>query len=128
MDKDTLRELGGWMGFVGVVTIIGGVISAIGGLFAFVIGAIPGIMAIILGVKLRKAKQNTETLLANPEDDLDLTQLNLLTANLKGFFKLQGILIIVSIVYVIIVIVVPVVFGASMFEKMLHLQESFSKF
>ncbi|MFZ5625909.1 MAG: hypothetical protein ACOY3H_01085 [Bacillota bacterium] len=45
-----------------IVTIFG-VISAIGGLFAFLVGAIPGIISVILGLKLREAKKYADHLL-----------------------------------------------------------------
>lgn len=96
VDKEYLRELSKWAGFVGIMTIIFGAVSAIMGLFAFVIGAIPGIIAIILGVKLRNTKLYADELLAGEQDD---TRLNMLFMNLNTYFKIQGILIIISLAF-----------------------------
>lgn len=90
------------MGFVGIITIIGGALSAIAGLFAFVIGAIPGIIAIVLGVKLRQAKQFADAMLAESYSDSYSENFNLFVANLELYFKIQGILIIISLVFGIV--------------------------
>jgi hypothetical protein len=116
MNRDTLKQLSSWMGFVGIMTIIAGAISAIGGLFAFVIGAIPGVITIILGVKLQNAKQNADTMMASTEESIDAVQFNLFAANLNTYFKIQGILIIVSLVLGILGVLMAFVLGVSMYR------------
>ncbi|MDW7739281.1 MAG: DUF5362 family protein [Bacillota bacterium] len=98
MDRVKLQQLSGWMGFVGIITIIGGVLSAIAGVFAFVVGAIPGIIAIILGIKLRSAKQYADAMLAETVSEEYSANFNQFVGNLSSYFKIQGILIIVSLI------------------------------
>lgn len=116
MNRETLNQLSSWMGFVGIMTIIAGAISAIGGLFAFVIGAIPGVITIILGVKLRNAKQNADAMIASAAENIDTAQFNLFAANLNTYFKIQGILIIVSLVLGIAGAIIAFILGVSMYR------------
>jgi hypothetical protein len=116
MDRETLKQLSGWMGFVGIMTIIAGVLSAIAGVFAFVIGAIPGVIMVILGIKLRSAQQNADTLVASPTDEVDPTQFNLFTSNLNTYFKVQGILIIISLALALILILLSLALGFTMYN------------
>ena len=51
-----LEQLSKLMGFVRTITIIGGALLTIGGVFVFAIGALLVIITSILGVTLRKAK------------------------------------------------------------------------
>ncbi|MFZ5642953.1 MAG: DUF5362 family protein [Bacillota bacterium] len=97
IERDQLRELSKWAGFVGIMTIIFGAISAVFGLFAMIIGAIPGIIMIVLGVKLRNAKKYADQLLAAGPEGND-TSINMLFINLNNYFKIQGILIIIYLV------------------------------
>ena len=100
IDREQLSQLSKWAGFVGIMTIISGALSAFFGLFAFIIGAIPGIIAIILGVKLRNTKKYADELLATGSEnvDQDNSKINMLFMNLNTYFKIQGILIIISLV------------------------------
>lgn len=98
ISEQNLREMSIWAGFLGIIMIISGVLSAIAGLFMFVVGAIPGIITIILGLKLRQAKQYADEMLqANNQEAI-----NSLVASLSSFFKIQGILIIVIFVLAVI--------------------------
>ncbi len=115
MDRETLSKLSAWMGFVGIMTIIAGVFSAIAGLFAFIIGAVPGIITIILGVKLRNAKQNADAMIAGASIEEDATNFNLFVTNLNTYFKIQGILIIVSLAMAVIGIVIGLAVGIGAF-------------
>jgi len=101
IERYQLRELSKWAGFVGVMTIIFGAISAICGLFAFIIGAIPGIIMIVLGVKLRNAKKCADELLAAGTDGNSGT-VNMLFINLNNYFKIQGVLIIIYLVLMVL--------------------------
>ena len=115
MNKDTLRQLSTWMGFVGIMTIIAGAFSAIAGLFAFIVGAIPGIITIILGVKLRNAKHNADLILAGETIDDEVAHFNMFTANLSTYFKIQGILIIISLAFALVGILIAIVGSVSMY-------------
>ncbi len=97
MDRVKMQQLSTWMGFVGIITIIGGALSALAGVFAFVIGAVPGIIAIVLGLKLRNAKQYADALLMEEAGEGYSVNFNMFVDNLNTYFKIQGILIIISL-------------------------------
>ncbi len=96
VSKENLSNLSRWAGLVSIVTIITGILSAILGLFALIIGAIPGVIAVILGLKLYHARNNAEKLLEK-EGESDPEELNLLFKNLVTYFQIQGILIIIGL-------------------------------
>lgn len=116
MDKVQLQRLTNWTGFVGVISIIFGIISAISGLFLYIIGAIPGIITIILGVKLLNVKNTGKALLFAPEGQDNTAKINELFSNLGVYFKIQGILIIISLVLMIIAIITTISVGMALFE------------
>ncbi len=93
-----LEQLSKWMGFVGTITIIGGALSAISGVFALVIGAIPGIVTIILGVMLRKAKKYADALLYEGAADRYSENFIMFVGSLNTYFKIMGILIIIGLI------------------------------
>lgn len=99
VSRENLRQLSKWAGFVGIITIIGGVISAILGLFSFIIGAIPGIISIVLGVKLRNAKKYADELIMSNVENQD-SQMNQIFINLITYFKIQGVLIIIGFILI----------------------------
>ena len=117
MDRAKIEQLTKWMGFVGIMTIIGGAISAIAGVFAFVIGAIPGIIAIILGVKLLNAKQQA-TLMMQEDDKSYSGSFNLFIGNLSTYFTIQGILIIIGLVFAVIGFIISLIAGFTLFNYM----------
>lgn len=92
VNREHLKQLSKWAGFVGIMNIIFGTLSAIGGLFAFIIGAIPGIITIVLGVKLRNAKKYADEILASDQDD---GKINMVITSLNSYFMIQGILLII---------------------------------
>lgn len=96
-----------WAGFLGIILIISGVLSALSGLVFFIIGAVPGIITVILGLKLRDAKKYAEELIEQNNYDA----LNSLVASLGSFFKIQGILIIVIFVFIVLGSVLSIVGG-----------------
>ena len=109
IDRDQLSELSKWAGLVSIMTIIFGAFSALFGILAYVVGAIPGIIMIILGVKLRNAKSSADALIASGEEDV--AGINILFTNLNSYFKLQGILLIVSLAMIILGLIFAVVAG-----------------
>ncbi len=111
MDKAKLEQMNKWMGFVGIMTIIGGAISAIMGAIPFVLPAIPGIIMIILGVKLLNAKQNAALMLKEDPDGGYTSSFNQLVGNLSTYFTIQGILIIIALVFAVIGIIAALIFG-----------------
>lgn len=91
LNRDKMELLQRWTGILGIIFIISGVINALLGAFFFLVGAIPGIISIILGVKLRGARKYAkEYLETNNSYSLDL-----LVAELTTFFKIQGVFTIV---------------------------------
>ncbi|MFW6014888.1 MAG: DUF5362 family protein [bacterium] len=98
ISRQQLADLSKWAGFVGIMSIIGGTISALTGLFAFVVGAIPGIIMIIMGVKLRNAKKSADQLLAMSKNADQESQIYQIFENINSYFKIQGIMIIISLV------------------------------
>ncbi len=116
MDRVKMQQLSAWMGFVGIITIIGGVLSALAGVFAFVIGAIPGIIAIVLGAKLRSAKQYADALLMEEAVEGYSGNFNQFVENLNTYFKIQGILIIISLALGLLGILISLVAGLAFYS------------
>ena len=100
--KEQLQKLSTWTGVVGWITIISGIISTIGGLFLFIIGAIPDIITIVLRAKLISARKHANTLVIN--EALDDSEMLALISNLTTYFKIHGLLIIIGIILSIVVI------------------------
>lgn len=116
MDRDRMQQLSAWMGFVGIITIIGGALSALAGVFAFVVGAIPGIIAIVLGIKLRNAKQYADALLMEQAAEGYSGNFNMFVENLNTYFKIQGILIIISLAMGLIGFLISLVAGFAFYS------------
>ncbi len=99
--QNSIARIATWGKISGILTIIFGALSAIGGLFAYVVGAIPGIIQIILGYFLFQIGKEAASLKVNMEDE---------QAQLKVFDYLgkyvfwYGIMIIASIVLTILLI------------------------
>ncbi|EOC99236.1 DUF5362 family protein [Caldisalinibacter kiritimatiensis] len=104
-NTDTLINLSKWTGFVGIMTIIGGALTCLGAIGTFGISLIPGIITIILGVKLRKAKTSIDSYINGNGNEL-----NNVFDSLGVYFKIQGILIIISLV----IAVIGLIFGGLM--------------
>ncbi|AQS58640.1 hypothetical protein B0537_05800 [Desulforamulus ferrireducens] len=96
VNREYWQQLSKWAGLVGILNIIFGAFSAICGVFAFIIGAIPGIIMIVLGVKLRNAKKYADEMLAEEESE---GKINLILMNLNSYFMIQGILLIIALVF-----------------------------
>lgn len=105
-DKSLLETLNKWSGFVGIMTIITGALTCLGAIGTFGISLIPGIIQIILGVKLRNAKTSIDKYLAG-----NTGEINGIFESLGAYLKLQGILIIVGLVLAVIGIIIAVVVG-----------------
>ena len=100
MDEE-FKELAKWTGIIGIITIIAGIIQTITGLFAFIIGAIPGIISIILGTKLLNVKKYADEVVSFKIDEPSI-QIRYILSNLSSYFKIQGILLIISLIMPII--------------------------
>lgn len=101
--REQLIKTSKWVGFVGIMTIITGVFQLIAGLFVYIIGAIPGLITIIMGLKLFNVKKSADKIISlNPDNQDD--QLFLIFFNLNTYFKIQGILIIIGLAILVITI------------------------
>lgn len=111
IDRETLSKLASWSGFCGVLFIIIGVLGAIGGLFAFIIGAVPGIIMIMMGVKLLNTKNKVNLMLMQAAGVDTSASLNAVFSDLKSFFQFQGILFILYLVIIAVSILITLIIG-----------------
>lgn len=111
-DRGFLETLNKWSGFVGIMTIITGALTCLGAIASFGISLIPGIIQIILGVKLRNAKASIDRYLSG-----DAREINGIFENLGSYMKLQGILIIVGLVIAAIGIILAIVGGIAFMSQ-----------
>lgn len=114
VSRESLEKFSKWAGFIAILTIIGGALQAIIGIFAFVIGALPGVIAIILGLKLWKAKKQADELI-HLDSEQYKNEMEVLVNNLTAYFKIQGILFIVSVVFFIVVLIIGGLFSTMQF-------------
>jgi len=70
-DRGLLEILSKWSGFVGIMTIITGALTCLGAIGTLGISLIPGIIQIILGVKLRNAKTSIDRYLAGDAGEIN---------------------------------------------------------
>lgn len=95
--EQSLKDLGRWTGIIGNITIFTGVISALLGLSLYIIGAVPGVIQIVLGAKLLNVKKYAnEAVLFNIEDPSN--QISYILTNLSSYFKLEGVLMALSLI------------------------------
>lgn len=109
MQKD-LQTISKWGKFLGYVMIVMGALSALSGLFAFLVGAIPGIIMIFLGLYLLRSAKQADVLLRQ-YDEYALSEM---LSNYAKFLKLNGIYMIVSLVLVVLMFVGMFVFGLAL--------------
>jgi len=114
LQREQLSDLSKWAGFVSIMTIILGVLSAISGVWFYLIGAAPGVIMIILGIKLRAAKNAADALLTSGDENL--AEVNSLIASLATYFKLQGILNIVVLAFGVIGIIFSALAGLAFYS------------
>ncbi|MCD7032686.1 DUF5362 domain-containing protein [Metabacillus sp. GX 13764] len=102
---DAVSKISAWGKLTGWFMAVTGGLSALTGIFAFVIGAVPGILELIIGIFLIKA--------AGKAGDLKLDQsennLSEFLSNLAVYFKIQGILLLVGLV---IFLLAAIIWGA----------------
>ncbi len=111
-DRSILETLSKWSGFVGIMNIITGALTCLGAIGTFGISLIPGIIQIILGVKLRNAKTSVDRYLSG-----DAVEINGIFENLGSYMKLQGILMIVGLAIAAIGIIIVVIGGIALFSQ-----------
>lgn len=77
MNPTTIQRIAKWGKFTGIVTMICGAISALSGVFAFVVGAIPGLIIAWFGYLVYKTAEHASKYLHDKnqqhvEDILDM--------------------------------------------------------
>jgi hypothetical protein len=105
INQENIQSFIKWTNIVAILSIIFGSLAALGGIFAFVIGAAPGVLMIIAGVKLLKAKRTAQELVGIEDPVIFSERLNQLIAESTAFFKLQGIYFIVSFILGIVAMI-----------------------
>ena len=100
----TVKPLSGWATFFGVLIIICGALYSI-----TIIGAIVGVPFIIAGVKLTKAVSLSKELRSYEERQ----KMDLVFDNLNAFFKINGIMIVISFCLGILAAIIMAVVGAA---------------
>ena len=103
LDKHQISDLGKWSGFVGIVTLICGIISCI-----TIVGIIPGVVAIIIGLKLRSVKSYADQLVSDQDGESQFNRLNLMMTDLSSYFKIQGIMMIIGLAIAAIGILIAI--------------------
>lgn len=98
-DNFTLEKFAKWSGFMGVWTIILGVLQAL-----TIVGIPAAIIMIILGVKLLGAKSAANALAVSPEGDAPM-HINKLIGDLKTYFHINGVLIIIALIVMVLAII-----------------------
>lgn len=112
---ENLKKLATWTNFMGWVTFICGILSAIPGVFMLGIGAVPGVISAMLGWKLITVAKNANQIARNNE--VDEATLTLVINDLTTYFKVQGIMMIVVMVLMVIVMVASfALFGTMLSE------------
>jgi hypothetical protein len=117
LNRVVMRQLSAWMGFVGTITIISGVISVATSFFTFTLGVIPGIITIFLGAKLRAARQFADELANAPYGADPTVPIDMLAANLNTYFKIQGVLIIIILVGFTLIISLGIMAGIAFLSR-----------
>jgi amino acid transporter len=102
-DNLTFEKFAKWSGFMGVWTIIAGVLSAL-----TIVGIPAAIIMIILGVKLLGAKSSAKALAMAPEGDVSM-HINKLVGDLKTYFQINGVLIVISLIIMVLAIIAGVI-------------------
>lgn len=111
-NKALLDKLSKWSGFVGIMLIIFGAIICLGAFTSFGLSLIPGIITILLGVKLRNVKTSIDMYIRGNSQEI-----NGIFEHLGSFFQMSGILIIIYLALIVIFFIIAVIFSAAMFTR-----------
>lgn len=98
MDTKTIKRISTWGKIVGIISMIFGILSALGGLFLFIVGAIPGLISTYLGYLIYKTGRAAGEYL---EQESDEAIVEMLEAYSK-YLLVSGILVIISLVVALI--------------------------
>ena len=117
--RKNAKGMTGWMKFIGIMTIIGGCLQALS-IVGLVIAWLPIWMGIILTKAGTKAREYA--------DKGDVASLEGMTSQLKTYFTISGILIIISFAVSIIAIAIWVVLIAAGALSMPGLSDYFNRY
>lgn len=110
-DKVLLEKLSKWASFVGIMIIIFGALTCLGAIVTFGLSLVPGIITIILGLKLRNAKNSIEMYIRGNGHEI-----NGIFEHLSSFFQMSGILIIIYLALIVLSLIIVVILGAALFN------------
>ncbi|WEG14747.1 DUF5362 family protein [Pullulanibacillus sp. KACC 23026] len=102
MEEKRMKRIAFWGRFMGILTMIVGCLSAIGGLFCFVVGAIPGIMSVITGYFIYKSGSEAALYLRTKEEG----RIEGILDYYSKYLFLQGLLVIIAVVLFIIMFLI----------------------
>ena len=108
MNPQSLKRISTWGKILGILMMIAGGLSALSGLFAFVVGAIPGLVTVFMGYLLFKTGKDAQNFLETQSEE-DIASL---LDNYAKYLFVNGILLIVTVAIVLITILI---FGAGFF-------------
>jgi len=101
LNDSILKKFSSWTNFVSIISLILGVLSCL-----TIVGIIPGVISIFLGIKLWNAKRLVSEMSIQTEAEITVDKFNFVLKELATYFKAQGILILFSIAFSVILAVV----------------------
>ncbi|WP_026673442.1 DUF5362 family protein [Alkalihalobacterium bogoriense] len=97
--QQSLQIISKWGSILGYMTIVSGSIFALGGLFLFIIGALPGVLTIFYGIYLVKSAKQAQILLT----DVNNEQATITALDYYGkYIRLYGVTMVVYFILGII--------------------------
>ena len=106
IDSSVLETTRKWAGYMGILTIISGAFACLAAIPTLGGTLIPGVISIILGLKLNRAKESIQRY-----QNGDKMAINETFENLGTYFKIQVILLIVSFAISIIFVILAILLG-----------------
>ncbi len=108
-ENETISGLSGWMGFVGIVLIVLGILQCIGGLLSLPYGILTlgqGVCLLMIGIWTWRASRSFRMIVTT--DGSDITLLMDALRKLRSVYTLQGILLIILLALVAFGIILAV--------------------
>lgn len=113
ISRQHLETTSKWAGFLGIFTIVSGVLTCLGAIGSFGISLIPGGITIFLGLKLNKVKRSIQNYLNG-----ETYAINETFENMGSYFKIQAILMIIGLILGILALIFFLVVGFSSINNM----------
>ncbi|MFT8317652.1 MAG: DUF5362 family protein [Sporolactobacillus sp.] len=110
----TFSTIASWGKFSGIMMIIFGAISAVTGLFAFIVGAAPGVLEVFLGVYLLRSSEAA----ADLKSGRDPNGQELVLDYYAKFLKMFGIILIIGLALLALGIILAIVGAFAFFQEM----------